>query len=57
LIPIDALSSACWEKEEKKKKKRKEEQQGAFFPQGQTCLAGCAASDFHPYYIFFLTLF
>jgi hypothetical protein len=33
LILIDALSSACWEKNEKIiKKKRKEKWPGAFFP-------------------------
>jgi hypothetical protein len=45
LILIDALYSACWEKEKKMRKKCL----GGFFPRagGQTRLAGCAVWDFH----------
>jgi hypothetical protein len=46
LILIDALSSACWEKEKKKERERNGGGGGAFFPQGWTCLAGVLCGIF-----------
>jgi hypothetical protein len=48
LILIDALSSACWEKNKKEIKNRKRKKWlGGYFSQGQTCIDGCAMQDFH----------